>query len=151
MKKTMLYPFIAVAIGVPTLVAWLNDFVTLNGAKTIYAADCTQGAWRGGVCSGTLVAGDRYRFRALTAHNEVIFWIAGSKEPSGKLVPCVIESAKNWSCLPNADSPRSITLEMKHGQPVVASAGLTRPYHPVSKWQWLLLDSGFPYFHEADR
>ena len=151
MKKTVKYPVIAVAVGILSLVAWLDDFVTLHGAKTVYTADCAQGAWRGGICDGTLVASGRYRYRVLKAHNEVLFWVAGSTaEPSGKLTDCVIDSAKDWSCPPNADSVRTIIHAMKHGQPVVEPGKPARPFHPVPKWKWLLLDAGASYFHEAD-
>ena len=150
MKKIAMTLGFAVAVGVPCLVAWLNDFVTLHGAKTVYTADCAKGTWRDGFCSGTLVAGDRYRFKVLKTRSEVIFWTSGSAEPSGKLTPCVIESAKDWSCIPSATIPRAIIQAMKHGQPVAEPGDLARSYHPVPKWKWLLLDFGFPYLHEAN-
>ena len=40
--------------------------------------------WQGERCSGRLVAGDRYRYRALKPHGEVIFWTVGTKDKSGK-------------------------------------------------------------------
>jgi len=150
MKKAVKYPVIVAAVGILCLVAWLDDFITLHGAKTVYTADCAQGTWQGGICGGTLVAGGRYRYRVLKAHNEVLFWIAGSTEPSGKLTECVIDSAKDWSCPPNADSARTIIHAMKHGQPVVDPGKPARPFHPIPKWKWLLLDADVPYFHAAD-
>lgn len=138
---------VAVFLGV---VAWLHDFITPEGAKTVYTANCANGQWQGAICTGTLRAGDRYRFRTLKPHSEVLFWVAGSAEPSGKLAPCVIENAKQWVCKRSADSARTITHEMKFGHPVAEPQGPARAFHPVAKWKWLLLDRGVSIFHEAD-
>lgn len=132
------------------VVAWLHDFITLDGARTVYTAVCANGQWRGAACTGTLRAGDRYRFRTLKPHSEVIFWVAGSREASGKLAPCEIENAKQWTCKPGPDSARTITHEMRFGQPVPEPKGPARAFHPVAKWKWLLLDRGATLFHEAD-
>lgn len=140
--------FVAVA-AMLAVMAWLHDFITLDGARTVYTASCA-GEWRGPVCTGSLRAGDRYRFRPLKAHTEVLFWVAGSPEPSGKLAPCVIENAKQWTCKPGPDSGRSITHEMKYGRPVQEPGGPARAFHPVAKWKWLLLNRGVSIFHEAD-
>jgi hypothetical protein len=132
------------------VLAWLHDFITTDGAKTIYTVQCEGGQWRGEVCSGTMKAGDRYRFRPLKAHNEVIFWIAFSSEPSGKLAPCAIENAKEWTCKTGPDSGRTITHQMKFGQAVPEPKGPARQYHAVAKWKWLLLNAGATMFHSAD-
>lgn len=145
----------ACTIAVPVVAfllvsAWLHDFITLDGARTVYTAECDGGQWRGPVCTGTLRAGERYRFRAFRPRGEVIFWMAFSPEPSGKLTPCAIENAKQWLCKRGADSGRTITHEMKFGQPVHEPSGPARPFHAVSKLKWLLLDAGVPMFHTAD-
>ncbi|MDQ6881956.1 MAG: hypothetical protein M3150_07670, partial [Pseudomonadota bacterium] len=136
--------FTTVAIVVLALLgvlAWLHDFFTLDGARTVYTADC-GGQWRGAVCAGTMRAGNRYRFRAFKPRGEVIFWVALSPDPSGKLAPCVIENAKQWSCKQGPDSRRTITHEMKFGHPVHEARGPALAFHPVSKLKWLLLDAG---------
>jgi hypothetical protein len=121
---------------------WATDFVTLQGEWTIYTAECKQGAWNGDRCTGKLVAAERYRFRALKARGEVLFWMVGSKEPSGRFTQCAIENRENWACKANADSPRSITLAMSKGHPVADPAANTRSFHSVSKVTWLLLHFG---------
>lgn len=141
--------FIAVALFLCFL-AWLHDFITMDGARTVYTARCVGGEWRGAVCSGSLQAGDRYRFRTLKPHSEVIFWVAGSSEPSGKLTPCVVDNAKQWTCKQGADSARTITHEMRFGHPVPEPRGPARAFHPVAKWKWLLLHRGVSIFHQAD-
>ena len=123
---------------------WASDTVTLQGERTIYTAKCEQGSWQGERCTGNLVAGDRYRYRALRARNEVIFWIAGSSEPSGKFTDCAIQDGRNWRCKPNADVGRSITLAMAKGFAVPDSTGAARSFHSISKLTWVLLNAGIP-------
>lgn len=131
---------IAVAAG---LWVWAADIVNLQGERTIYTAGCVNGKWEGDQCSGKLVAAERFRFRALKAHSEVFFWNVGvASDPSGKFSQCVIANGRNWVCKPNADGPKSITLELARGKPVRDTTGQTRPCHPVSKWTWTLLDYG---------
>jgi hypothetical protein len=124
--------------------AWASDFVTLQGERTIYTVDCAGGVWQGDRCSGRVAAGERYRYRALKPHGEVIFWTVGSKEPSGKFGECTIQDGRNWVCKVCPDAARSITLQMANGYPVVAaSPPVTRPFRAVSKWRWLLLERGY--------
>jgi hypothetical protein len=140
---------VVLVLAVLGVFAWAADFVTLQGERTIYTANCEQGSWQGHRCSGTLVAGDRHRFRALKAHGEVLFWTAGSKEPSGKFNDCDIKDGRNWSCKVSPETPRAIAHEMALGKPVPDPAAKTRPFHPVSKWRWMLLQYGIPLGHEA--
>lgn len=74
----LLVLFCAVAFS-----AWSTDGMTLQGERTIYTAGCQQGGWQGSECSGQLAASQRYRFRALKAHSEVLFWTTGAGGPSG--------------------------------------------------------------------
>lgn len=151
MKRNSIITCIVVAVVAFLCgVGWLHDFITMDGAKTVYTAQCAGGEWRGAFCSGTLKAGDRYRFRSLKPHAEVIFWVAGASGPSGKLAPCVIDNAKEWTCSHGPDSGRTITHEMKFGHPVPEPKGPALGFHPVGKWKWLLLNSGASIFHEAD-
>ena len=121
---------VAVLIGV---LAWATDFVTFKGEWTIYTVECKQGTWNDGRCTGKLVAAERYRFHALKAHGEVLFWIVGSKEPTGRFTQCKIENRENWTCKANADSPRSITLALSKGHPVSDPAANTRPFHEIGR------------------
>lgn len=134
--------------------AWASDFVTMQGERTIYTVDCAKGVWQGDRCTGQVVAGMRYRYRALKPHGEVIFWTVGTREPSGKFSECTIQDGRNWACKTCADAARSITLQMSQGMPVaaapVASApAMTRPFRAVSKWRWLLLQRGFTADHDV--
>ena len=123
------------------LVIWTSDHVTLQGERTVYTVQCEKGTWVDSECSGKLAAAERYRYRALAARGEVLFWVVGSPEPSGKLTRCEIHDGRNWSCKANAntDAARSITLEMSKGQAVHDKTGATRPLHEASKVVWLLL------------
>jgi hypothetical protein len=129
---------------------WMSDFITIQGERTIYTADCRGGTWRGLSCTGTLVAANRYRFRALPPHNEVLFWTAGSREPSGRFGSCVIRDGRNWACPPNAEAQRTIALAIAHGQAVHDTTGKTQPFHAIGKWRWLLLRWGIPTGNAAD-
>ena len=120
---------------------WASDFITMQGERTIYTVECQAGSWNGDRCSGQLVVGPRYRYRALPPHSEVIFWTAGTSEPSGKFADCTIRDGRNWLCKPNGDAPRSITLQMAEGVPIAGPA--TRPFRSVSKWRWMLLQRGW--------
>ena len=128
-----------VALG---FAAWASDFVTMQGERTIYTVDCTNGAWQGNHCSGRVAAGTRYRYRALKPHGEVIFWTVGTNEPSGRFKECTIQDGRNWVCKVCADAARSITLQMAQGVPVSAAPAVTRPFRAVPKWRWLLLQRG---------
>ncbi|HTT13259.1 MAG TPA: hypothetical protein VMG60_20500 [Burkholderiaceae bacterium] len=126
--------------------AWATDKVAWQGECTIYTVRCDQGEWQANRCSGTLRAAERYRFRTLKPHREVLFWIVASAEPSGKLTDCAIEDRRHWVCK-GGDASRSITLHMVAGQPVAeAGAGAA---HAVEKWRWWLLRAGLPAGSEA--
>jgi hypothetical protein len=142
----LLVLLVLVVLGV---CAWAADFITLQGERTVYTADCAQGNWKGNRCSGTLVAGERHRFRALKNHGEVLFWTVGSKDPSGKFNDCTIHDGRNWVCKVGPETPRAIAHEMALGKPVPDANGLTRPFHAVSKWRWMLLRYGITLGHEA--
>jgi hypothetical protein len=134
--------FVAVLFAGLGFAAWASDFVTMQGERTVYTVDCLGGAWQGDQCGGHLVAGARYRYRALKPHREVIFWTVGTKEPSGKFEDCEIQDGRNWVCRASADAARSITLRMAQGAPVPENPQVTRPFRSVSKWRWLLLTRG---------
>jgi hypothetical protein len=137
------WAFVLCVLAALGFAAWASDFVTMQGERTIYTVDCTKGVWQGDKCSGQVAAGSRYRYRALKPHGEVIFWMVGSKEPSGKFSECTIQDGRNWVCKTCADAARSITLQMTQGVPVASTPSVTRPFRAVSKWRWLLLQRGF--------
>lgn len=118
----------------------LSDFITPQGERTIYTAECKDGNWKAEECTGILIAGDRFRFRALKAHREVLFWTLGSsREPSGKFTDCDIRNGRNWNCKADTDLRLTITHEMVRGRPVSDASGKARQFHQIPKWHWLLL------------
>jgi hypothetical protein len=129
--------------------AWATDKVAWQGECTIYTVRCEQGEWQGSRCSGRLRAAERYRFRTLKPHREVLFWVVASAEPSGKLTDCTIEDRRHWACKGGADAARSITLHMVAGQPVPDAGTGARAVHTVEKWHWWLLRFGLPAGSEA--
>jgi len=139
--------FVVVAL---VFFGWVSDHVTLQGERTVYTAECRDGAWQGTRCTGKLAAGNRFRFRALKAHREVLFWTMGAaSEPAGKFSDCEIDDGRNWRCKPSADFPLTITREMARGCPVKDTSGQARPFRQISKLRWLLLDSGLPAGNEV--
>ncbi len=145
-----LWLFVLVALAVIFLTLWSTDKITLQGERTIYTVDCRDGAWQGLHCTGRLVATERFRFRALRPHREVVFWTVGANEPSGKFTDCDIEDGRNWVCKPNADTARTITLQMSKGNAIPDSTGRARAFHAVDKVQWFLLQWGLPVGNDAD-
>jgi len=138
----LIWIFLACVFVAIACYAWATDYVTLAGERTVHTAGCAGGTWVANRCTGTLVPAERYRFRALRARGEVLFWTAGVREPSSKYTGCTITSGRDWSCPANADASRTITLAMKAGDPVPDPQGHTRAFHSVSKVRWLLLRAG---------
>jgi hypothetical protein len=140
---------ILVVIGVAAFLTWTSDSITMQGERTIYTVGCTDGAWQGAHCTGRLVPAERYRFRALSARGEVLFWVIGANEPSSRFTNCKIQDGRNWSCPPNADASKSITLQMLHGDAVHDETGRVRSFHAVPKWRWALASYGMPLGGDA--
>ena len=69
----------------------------MQGERTIYTVECRDGAWPATIARAAWSTGERYRYRALMPHSEVIFWTVGSKDPSGKFADCTIKDGRNWS------------------------------------------------------
>lgn len=147
-----LRPWLFATAALLVLLAFLcaSDQITLENERTVFTAECRGGAWEGARCNGELMAGARYRFRALRPHGEVLFWTQGSSEPSGKLAPCKIQNGRNWICDQGPDATRSITLQMARGRPVTQPGAQTQPFHAVAKWRWWLLHYGIALGHEAE-
>ena len=144
---------IATLIGVLLLgagLAWITDSVTLQGERTIYTVDCVGGTWKGTACTGKLAPADRYRFRALRLHREVLFWRVGVIEASSRLVDCEIQDGRNWRCPNGPDTTRSITTSLERGRAVRDPASAGKAFHAVPKWRWLLLHWGLPAGSDTD-
>jgi len=142
-----------VPVALFVAVIWASDSLTMQGERTVYTAGCQGGAWQANRCTGELVAGDRYRYRALKARGEVVFWLVGSSEPSGKFTGCDVKDGRNWSCRARSATPdaaRTVTLEMARGQALPEKAGPTRPLHRVSKVTWTLLTLGWWFGSTAE-
>lgn len=128
---------------------WSTDKITLQGERTLHTVTCgsggngSAGAWEGKRCTGELEAGPRYRYRALKARGEVLFWVVGANEPSSKLTGCTIMDGRNWICPETADANKSITLALAGGDALTNTAWPTRPLHVVSKMTWIFLDLGW--------
>jgi hypothetical protein len=136
---TLLLGFLAVA-----LYGWANDKITREGERTIYTVDCVQGTWESDRCMGRLIPAQRFRFRALKARQEVLFWTVGEQAPSSKYTACSIKDGHNWSCKPDADTSRTITHEMLQSRPVRDPTVQMVQFHQVPKWRWFLLRIGVP-------
>ena len=151
MKRVQMRWFFLTGLAGVCFFIWGSDSITLQGERTVYTVECVDGIWSGSRCTGKFVATSRYRYRALKAHNEVLFWVVGSPEPSLKFSRCAIQDGRNWKCpAENADAPKSVTLAMMQGNPVRDAAWPTRPLHRVSKWTWMLLNSGLRFTQVED-
>ena len=133
-----------VAIVVLLFAIWATDFVTLQGEWTIYTAKCEGGEWQGTTCTGKLAASDRYRFRALKAHREVLFWTSGDRGASGRFVDCEVQDGRTWVCPEAADASRTVTRRMTLGVPTDEKAAGILSVHRVPKWKWEALMRGLP-------
>jgi hypothetical protein len=96
-----------------------------------------------------MLAGDRYRFRASTSKQEVLYWVAGSSTPSGKYSQCKVKDRGNWSCPESADQPPTITHAMEKGRPLRDAGGRDLPFHAVPKWMWWVLKAGIHAYDKA--
>lgn len=148
-KKFAISMTLLFVLAILVLTGWLHDFITLSGGRTVYTVDCSGGVWRGSTCTGRLVPGERYRFKVLRPHGEVLFWTAGSNAPSGKLSDCVIVNAREWACRRAPGEPQPIMHAMKNGHAVAMGAQVPT-HHSVEKWKWLMLEQGATFFHDAD-
>ena len=141
--------FAAAALSAFGLLIWASDHITMQGERTIYTVKCEGGKWEGTRCTGRLVPAQRYGFRASPARGEVIYWIRGSAEPSGKLSGCKVVDRDNWSCTMAADQMPVAAYEMKKGRPTRSDDPRVIPFREVPKWKWWLMDVGVGGFSEA--
>lgn len=142
---------LALAMAAVGITAWSTDFIAASaGERTVYTATCEDGVWLDDHCSGRLAAGERYRFRPLRKHREVVFWTAGGSDSSGKFTGCEIVDGDDWRCPPNGQESATVTLQMVRGRPVRDEEADTRPLHAIPKWRWSFAKWGLPIGGEAD-
>ena len=143
MNTRLFFVTFALLLTAVSIVVWATDFVTLEGEWTIYTAKCS-GAWKQSECTGSMQSADRFKFRALKAHREVLFWTAGEEGESGRFLKCTIKDGRNWTCPPAPGAPPTITRRMTRGipDPDTESDGL--PFHRVPKWKWVAMKYGVP-------
>lgn len=140
---------IVLVVAAIVTVLWASDKITYEGERTIYTVRCERGGWEGLLCRGTMVAGDRYRFRASVSKQEVLYWVVGSAEPSGKYPQCKVKDRGNWTCADNVGQPPTITREMVNGRPKRETDGPYVPFRAVPKWVWWVLDAGIHVYRKA--
>src|SRR5512138_1166253 len=132
---------LALALLFLAAVAWLTDFFSLQGERTVYTADCVGGAWVGDRCSGSVHPGDRYRFRAFKDRREVTVKRLSSREDERTMTNCNVVSGRDWSCSGDGQSMKSIVLTMAHGEAVAEPAQSSKSTRCVSKFRWLALSA----------
>lgn len=147
MGRWLFVALVLLALGV---IAWASDRIGYQGERTIYTVQCRDGAWSGVRCTGTLAAGERYRFLASRSRQEVLFWIVGSAAPSGKYAQCTVADRGNWNCRIVPGEASTIIHAMADGKPVPSDATGKPTFHAVRKWQWWLLNLGVNVVNEAD-
>jgi hypothetical protein len=130
---------VAILLAALLAAAWASDFLTFQGERTVYTADCISGEWKDDRCTGRVGAGYRYHYRAVKSNGEVLFWTVGSREPTDRLSNCAIIDGRNWTCPRNADAAKSVTLQMVNGTPRPTAGAGTVPCHRISKWRWFVL------------
>jgi hypothetical protein len=128
---------------------WASDRITLQGERTIYSVKCDGGVWVDTRCTGKLVPAERYAFRVSPTRQEVLYWIRGSAEPSGKYSDCTVKDRDNWTCNIQLGQKPSVAYEMKKGRPTRGGGGLSMQFHDVPKWKWWLMDMGVGGFSDA--
>ena len=141
----LIVALLLIAIGL----VWASDRITLQGERTIFAVNCEAGQWDGDRCTGTLVPGERYAFRASNSRREVLHWIRGSQSPSGKYSDCSVKDRDNWSCELRIDQRPFMTRAMVNGVLTNVCAQAAGSFHWVEKWKWWVLRLGIARFHWA--
>ena len=144
--KWAIVAVVVVALGIAL---WGSDKITYEGERTVYTVRCEQGDWEGLACKGKMVAGDRYRFRASVSMQEVLYWVVGSTQPSGKFSNCKVKDRGNWECDEVAGQPATITKVMVNGRPKREDGYNSIPFKAVPKWVWWVLDSGVHIYSKA--
>ncbi|MEP6655820.1 MAG: hypothetical protein ABJC33_01210 [Betaproteobacteria bacterium] len=136
--------FLAGLVVLVIVLIWTTDAITLEGERTIYTLQCNNGEWKDGKCTGTVTAGDRYRFRALKTKREVLFWTVGASTPSDKYTGCTVRNRDHWSCTTFPTEKSVPPYEMAGGRLRSPGNSAALPLHMARKWRWWLLHMGLP-------
>jgi hypothetical protein len=140
----------SVFVLVVAALVWSSDRITLQGERTIFAVECVQGVWQGNRCTGRLVPGPRYAFRASPRRQEVLYWIRGTEAASVKFTGCDVRNRDNWTCAVDPGQPPAVAYAMRDGRPIRKGEGLTVPFHDVPKWKWWAIRGGVNLFADAN-
>ena len=122
---------------------WSADVISFEDERTIYTADCLDGQWSEGRCTGRLQAADRIRFHASKDRNEVVFWKIGAPQHVERMAPCAVQDGRNWSCAPTEGS-RPVPLVLAKGRVEPDPNGKAPALHVIKKWRWWMLKVGIP-------
>jgi len=109
-KLSLFWTAVAVPIG---LLAWASDEITLQGQPTVYTVNFERGEWDGSRCTGKLVPGSRYRYKAAGTQGRDLL---GCRRIvlSGRLSDCTVRDPGNWFCNGAEADLLSITREMSN-------------------------------------
>jgi hypothetical protein len=124
--------------------AWATDYIGIAGERTIYTILCSGSIWSDSTCTGKVVLGEHYRFRALKVHREVLYWKVGATEPAGKPTKCEVMNGRNWSCPGNDEASRAVALQMVRGEVVLKEYARAAGIRCIPKIRWLLAELGMP-------
>src|ERR1700738_2155987 len=115
-QRALAWTLLVACLVVFVAFAWASDRITLKGQRTIYTARCDR-SWTEDKCTGRLLAADRYRFHALKAQGEVLYWTISSSAPSGTLTRCRVVDGRNWACEADRGPGAAIVRELRQGRP----------------------------------
>lgn len=121
----------------------------MEGERTLYTVQCSEGQWSGRACTGRLMAARSYRYEARPGAHEVVFSVDAAPSQRRRLAPCEVRDARNWSCAAGNDSASSVTLTMVCGQatdPAPPALGL----RVVPKLQWWRLKAGLDFSRDVE-
>jgi hypothetical protein len=144
--KLLATALVILAFGV---FVWATDKITFEGERTVYTVTCGHGTWERSRCTSRLATSDRYTFKASRSRQEVLYWVVGSKQPSGKYTDCQVANRGNWTCNVRVDQPMTITYEMKNDRPAHGAEGLALPFYAVPKWKWWAIRYGIGRYSDA--
>lgn len=149
MSRTQRYSLWIALIAVVTFAIWASDRVTLEGQRTVYSVSCSGGGWQGARCSGTMVAAERYIYRASRRRQEVVHWTLGSASPSVTYRGCTVTDRDNWTCRVEAAGTPPAALQMERGHLRGGPLDPASSVRAVKKWKWWLMHLGLHVFSDA--
>src|SRR5215217_5757182 len=106
--------FGAAAFGLGVMM-WSADVISFEDERTIYTADCLDGEWKDGHCTGRLRAADRICFHASRDRSEVVYWKLGAPQHVERIAACAVLDGRNWSCAPADETRQPVPLTLVKG------------------------------------